>query len=40
MSALNAANIGHYDDLRIKYPGFILDPPVNMHTTTNKTRNR
>ena len=31
MSALNAANIGHYDDLRIKYPGFILEPPVNMH---------
>ena len=40
MSALNAMNIGHYDDLRIKYPGFILEPPVNMHTTTNKTQTR
>ena len=28
ISALNAANIGHYNDLRIKYPGFILEPPV------------
>ena len=28
MSALNVVNIGHYDDPRIKYPGFILEPPV------------
>ena len=28
ISALNAKNIGHYNDLRIKYPGFILEPPV------------
>ena len=28
ISALNAMNIGHYNDLRIKYPGFILEPPV------------
>ena len=28
ISALNAANVGHYKDLRIKYPGFILEPPV------------
>ena len=28
ISALNAANIGHYNDLRMKYPGFILEPPV------------
>ena len=28
ISALNATNIGHYNDLRIKYPGFILEPPV------------
>ena len=26
VSALNAANEGHYNDLRIKYPGFILEP--------------
>ena len=28
ISALNAMNIGHYNYLRIKYPGFILEPPV------------
>ena len=28
ISALNAANIGHYNDFRLKYPGFILEPPV------------
>ena len=28
LSALNAANVGHYNDLRIKYPGFILEPPL------------
>ena len=28
ISALNATNIGRYNDLRIKYPGFILEPPV------------
>ena len=28
ISALNAANIGHYNNLRIKYHGFILEPPV------------
>ena len=28
ISTLNAVNIGHYNDLRIKYPGFILEPPV------------
>ena len=25
---MNAANIGHYNNLRIKYPGFILEPPA------------
>ena len=28
ISALNAANAGCYNDLRIKYPGFMLEPPV------------
>ena len=28
LSALNATNMGHYNDLRIKYPGFLLEPPV------------
>ena len=28
LSALNSANEGHYNDLRFKYPGFILDPPL------------
>ena len=28
ISALNATNVGHYNDLRIKYPGFMLEPPV------------
>ena len=28
LSTLNAANIGHYYNLRIKYPGFLLEPPV------------
>ena len=27
-SALNATNVGHYNDLRIKYPGFMLELPV------------
>ena len=28
ISALNAANIGHYNDFKLKYPGFILEPPA------------
>ena len=28
ISALNATNVGHYNDLRIKYSGFMLEPPV------------
>ena len=28
ISALNATNVGHYNDLRIKYPGIMLEPPV------------
>ena len=28
ISALNTANICHYNDLRIKYSGFLLEPPV------------
>ena len=28
ISTLNTANVGCYNDLRIKYPGFILEPPV------------
>ena len=28
ISALNAANIGHYNDFKLKYLGFILEPPV------------
>ena len=28
ISAFNAANVGCYNDLRIKYPGFMLEPPV------------
>ena len=28
ISALNVANVGHYNDLRIKYPGFMLEPPL------------
>ena len=27
ISALNVANVGCYNDLRIKYPGFMLEPP-------------
>ena len=26
ISALNVANVGHYNYLRIKYPGFMLEP--------------
>ena len=26
--ALNNSNLGHYNDLRIRYPGFLLEPPV------------
>ena len=28
ISALNAVNIGHYNDFKLKYPGFILEPLV------------
>ena len=28
ISTLNATNVGHYNDLRIKYPGFLLEPQV------------
>ena len=28
ISTLNATNVGHYNDLRIRYPGFMLEPPV------------
>ena len=28
ISASNVTNIGHFYDLRIKYPGFMLEPPV------------
>ena len=28
LSALNATNMGRYNDLRIRYPGFLLEPPV------------
>ena len=28
LSALNATNMGQYNDLRIRYPGFLLEPPV------------
>ena len=28
ISALNATNVGCYNDLRIKYPCFMLEPPV------------
>ena len=28
ISALNAVNIGHYNDFKLKYPGFILEPAV------------
>ena len=28
LSALNATNMGCYNDLRIKYPGFLLEQPV------------
>ena len=28
ISASSATNIGHFYDLRIKYPGFMLEPPV------------
>ena len=27
ISALNVTNVGLYNDLRIKYPGFMLEPP-------------
>ena len=27
ISTLNVTNVGHYNDLRIKYPGFMLEPP-------------
>ena len=36
LSALNATNMGRYNDLRIKYPGFLLDPEaidINKLTT-------
>ena len=28
ISALTTANVGHYNNLRIKYPGFMLEPLV------------
>ena len=28
ISALNGANVSRYNNLRIKYPGFMLEPPV------------
>ena len=28
LSALNATNMGCYNNLRIKYPGFLLEPPI------------
>ena len=28
LSTLNATNMGQYNDLRIWYPGFLLEPPV------------
>ena len=28
LSALNATNMGQYNDLRIRYPGFLIEPPV------------
>ena len=28
LSALNAANMGRYNNFRIRYPGFLLEPPV------------
>ena len=28
ISALNAVNVGHYNDFKLKYPGFILEPLV------------
>ena len=28
LSVLNATNMGHYNDLRIRYPGFLLEPSV------------
>ena len=28
LSALNATNMGRYNDLRIRYPGFLIEPPV------------
>ena len=28
ISTLNATNVGHYNDLRTKYPGFMLEQPV------------
>ena len=28
ISALNAANVGHYNDQKIKYPGLMLEAPV------------
>ena len=27
ISALNVTNVGHYNDLRIKYPDFMPEPP-------------
>ena len=32
ISALNVTNVGHYNDRRIKYPGFMLEPlPVDIN---------
>ena len=39
LSALNATNMGQYNNLRIRYPGFLLEPPaidINKLTTLVK----
>ena len=36
LSALNAANMGRYNNLRIRYPGFLLQPPaININKLTS-----
>ena len=40
ISALNGANIGCYNDLRIKYPGFMLEPlPVDINKLVQVIQN-
>ena len=35
LSALNTANMGRYNDLRVRYPGFLLDPePIDINKLT------